>query len=171
MVDELQMAVRETMSPVIPSSMEIEETVVPVPMQCDPAFVGEVYYPQDAVLDSERAGRLVDEVIALVKDDRMNTKKAISADIESTAKVQEQNNRVIEACERELRRRDLTDEQRMDILKRMEKAAESTVNVSEASRKFQQEQLERSHKLPLSLLVGATICVLFGIGGRALFTQ
>ena len=32
-----------------------------------------------------RTGKFVDEVIAAAKDDRMNTKRAISADIASTA--------------------------------------------------------------------------------------
>ena len=58
------------------------------------------YYPVSNV----RTGKFVDEVIAAAKDDRMNTKRAISADIASTARAHNHNDRVIAACERELRR-------------------------------------------------------------------
>ena len=132
MVDELQMAVRETTSPVTTSSVEIVESTGPVSMQCDSALAGEIFYPQAPVFDGERAGKLVDEVIAAVKDDRMNTKRAITADIASTARVQNQNDRVIDACERELRRRDLTEDQRMEILNHMSQAAEATPPVKQA---------------------------------------
>lgn len=168
MVDELQMAVRETTSPVTTSSVEIVESTGPVSMQCDSALAGEIFYPQAPVFDGERAGKLVDEVIAAVKDDRMNTKRAITADIASTARVQNQNDRVIDACERELRRRDLTEDQRMEILNHMSQAAEATTAASEASREFQKEQLEHSHKLLFKILGGTVVVALLWFGGRAL---
>lgn len=168
MVDELQMAVRETTSPVTTSSVEIVESTGPVSMQCDSALAGEIFYPQAPVFDGERAGKLVDGVIAAVKDDRMNTKRAITADIASTARVQNQNDRVIDACELELRRRDLTEDQRMEILNHMSQAAEATTAASEASREFQKEQLEHSHKLPFKILGGTVVVALLWFGGRAL---
>lgn len=122
------------------------------------------YYPVNDV----RTGKFVDEVITAAKDDRMNTKRAISADIASTARVQNQNERVIAACERELRRRDLSEESRDEILRCMSKAAESTSYESAASREFQREQLDHSHKLPWKLIGIGVLIVLGGVGGTAL---
>ena len=120
------------------------------------------------VYDEKQTGKLIDEVIAAAKDDRMNTKRAISADIASTARVQNQNDRVIAACERELRRRDLSEESRDEILRCMSKAAESTSYESAASREFQREQLDHSHKLPWKLIGIGVLIVLGGVGGTAL---
>ena len=53
------------------------------PANSDPA--------QNYPVNDVRTGKFVDEVIAAAKDDRMNTKRAISADIASTARVQNQN--------------------------------------------------------------------------------
>ena len=95
----------------------------------------------------------------------MNTKRAIAADIASTARVQNQNDRVIAACERELRRRDLSEEARNEILHCMNKAAESTSYESTASREFQREQMDHSHNLPWKLIgigvliVGSTVLI------------
>ena len=122
------------------------------------------YYPVNDV----RTGKFVDEVIATAKDDRMNTKRAISADVASTARVQNQNDRVIAACERELRRKDLSEESRDEILRCMSKAAESTACESAASREFQREQLEHSHKLPWKLIGIGVLIILGGVGGKAL---
>lgn len=122
------------------------------------------YYPVNDV----RTGKFVDEVIAAAKDDRMNTKRAISADIASTARVQNQNDRVIAACERELRREDLSEESRNEIFRCMNRAAESTSCESAASREFQREQLDHSHKLPWKLIGVGILIVLGGVGGTAL---
>lgn len=104
------------------------------------------------VYDEKQTGKLIDEVIAAAKDDRMNTKRCISADIAATARVQNQNERVIEACERELRRKDLPEERREEVLGIMSRAAESSAYESAASREYQKEQLEHSHKLPWKIL-------------------
>lgn len=127
-------------------------------------YVSARNYQPDAV----QTGKFVDEVIAAAKDDRMNTKRAISADIASTARVQNQNDRVIAACERELRRRDLSEESRGEILRCMSKAAEPTSYESAASREFQREQLDHSHKLPWKLIGIGVVIVLGGVGGTAL---
>ena len=122
------------------------------------------YYPP---YEDERQSKLVDEVIAAIKDDRMNTKRIISADIEATALVQNQNDRVIAACERELHRRDLPEERRAELLEIMSRAATSTADESAASREFQKKQLDHSHKLPLKILAWSTLVVLLGIGYAA----
>ena len=75
---------------------------------------------------NEMICKVADELIAAVKDDRMNTKRVISADIASAARVQNQNAQVIQACERELRRKDLSEASRDHILGIMSDAAKST---------------------------------------------
>ena len=115
-----------------------------------------------------RISKLVDEVIAASKDDRMNTKRAITADITSTARVQRQNDRVIVACEQELRRKDLSEERRVEILRCMSSAAESSSRECAASREFQREQLEHTHRLPWKLIGIGVMIVLSGVGGTAL---
>ena len=120
------------------------------------------------VYDEKQTGKLIDEVIAAAKDDRMNTKRSISADIAATARVQNQNERVIEMCERELRRKDLPEERRAEVLGIMSRAAESTAYESAASREFQKEQLEHSHKLPWKILGWGAVILFGGIGGAAL---
>lgn len=115
-----------------------------------------------------RMGKFVDEAIATAKDDRIITKRAISADIESTAKVQNQNDTVIAACEQELQRNDLSEERRDKILRRMSESAESTSRESAASRAFQREQLDHLRKLPWKLIGISVLIVLSGVGGVAL---
>lgn len=110
-------------------------------------------------------GKLVDEVIAAIKDDHANTKCAISADIASTARVQTQNDQVIAVCERELRRRDLSDERRNELFDRMSRAAESTAYANADSREFQRQQLDHSHKLPWKIILSV---VALAVGGTAL---
>ena len=105
--------------------------------------------------------KMTEEVFAAVKDDRIITKRAISADIASTQRVQNQNERVIEACERELRRRDLSDERREALLEKMERAADSTAYASSCAREFQNQQLAYFHDRT-TLLIFAMIS---GIAG------
>lgn len=112
------------------------------------------------VYDEEQTGKLFDEVIAAAKDDRMNTKRSISAVIAATARGQNHIERFIEACERELRRKDLPEERRAEILEKMRMAAESSNYESEASREYQKEQLEHSHKLPLKILGRGAVILL-----------
>lgn len=120
------------------------------------------YYPS---YNDGQGGKLVDEFIAAVKDDRMNTKRAILANNASTAKIQDQNARVIEACEKELCRPDLTEEYRVELIETMNRAAESTAKESNDSRRFQERQLDHSHKLPLKIIGLCPLILFGGIGG------
>lgn len=120
------------------------------------------------VYDRDRAGKFINEIITSAKDDRMNTKRAISADIAATARAQNQNDRYIAACERELRRKDLPEERRKELLDRMEMAASSSERVGDESRQFQREQLNHSHKLPWKLLGVGALIIFGGLGGAAL---
>lgn len=120
------------------------------------------------VYDRDRTGKFIDEIIAAAKDDRMNTKRAISADIAATARVQNQNDRYMAACERELRRKDLPEGRRKELLDRMEMAASSSEQVGAESRQFQREQLNHSHKLPWKLLGVGALIFFSGLGGAAL---
>ncbi|MGI6125255.1 MAG: hypothetical protein ACOYIG_13965 [Acetivibrionales bacterium] len=123
------------------------------------------YYP---AYDKERTGKFVEEIIAAAKDDRMNTKRAISADIAATARVQNQNERYMAACERELHRKDLPEERRKEILDRMETIAASSERASAESRQFQQDQLNHSHKMPWKLIGIGAVILFGGLGGAAL---
>lgn len=144
----------------------ITEITPTVRCEAQPASINQFQlYP---AYDEKQMGKLIDEVIAAAKDDRMNTKRSISADIAATARVQNQNERVIEACERELRRKDLSEERRAEVLGIMSKAAESSAYESAASREYQKEQLEHSHKLPWKILGWGAVILFGGIGGAAL---
>lgn len=123
------------------------------------------YYP---AYDRERMGKIVDEIIMAVKDDRANTKRAISADIASTARIQNQNDRLMAAYERELRRPGLPEERRKELLDLMYEVAESTACEGERSREFQKQQLEHSHKLPWKILLTVVAITVGGFGGTAL---
>ena len=101
-------------------------------------------------------------------DVRLNTKRVISANIASAARVQNQNGEIIAACQQELRRRDLQDEWRAVLLDRMDRAAESTARVDAASREFQRQQQEWSRKSTRKTILLFAGPVFFGIGGGAL---
>ena len=120
--------------------------------------------------DTEKARKLVDEVIAAVKDERADTKKVVSAEIASTAKIQNQNDRLIAVCERELRRHDLSDERRAELIDMIQQARESTAREGERSREFQSQQLEHSHELPWKIILFALILTVGGIGGKTLLS-
>lgn len=122
------------------------------------------YYP---AYDRERTGKFVEEIIAAAKDDRMNTKRAISADIAATARVQNQNDRYMTACERELHRKDLPEERRKEILDRMGTIAASSERASAESRQFQRDQLNHSHKMPWKLIGIGAVILIGGLGGAA----
>ena len=102
------------------------------------------YYP---ACDREGEGKLLAELAMAAKDDRINTKNALSADIASTAKIQNYKGRVIAACERELKRPNRSEERRAELIAIMQEASESATRAGEESREFQRRQLEHSHKL------------------------
>ena len=105
---------------------------------------------------------IMDEVINSAKDERINAKRALSANIASTTIVQNQNYRVLAACECELQRESLSQEHRDEILKTMRTIAESTARENAASREFQKEQLNNSHKRLFEFMGAAIIFVMFG---------
>lgn len=117
---------------------------------------------------NEMICKVADELIAAVKDDRMNMKRVISADIASDARVQNQNAQVIQACERELRRKDLSDASRDHILGIMSDVAKSTSYESASSRNFQDKQLSYSHRLPWRIIGISVLLAISGAGSVAL---
>lgn len=127
-----------------------------------------VYYERHPNYDEERALRFADEVIAAFKDDRTLTKRSVSADIASTARVHAQNGAFIAVCERELRRRDLSEERREELINMINDARQSSANSEAESRAFQQEQLDYLHKLPWRLLMVVGCILIGGVGGTAL---
>lgn len=144
-----------------------KENSVPVTQNGYQGYVIEQpgYYP---AYDRERAGKVVDEIIMAVKDDRANTKRVISADIASTARIQNQNDRLMAVYERELRRPGISEERREELIALMRETAESTAREGERSRRFQEHQLEHSHKLLWKILGAVAVLAVGGIGGTAL---
>ena len=121
--------------------------------------------------DREQHSKVITEIISAVKDDRISTKRAISAEIASSARAQNQNERIITACEKELRRHDLSDSQRQELLNRMCSAAESTSQINLESREFIATQIDKSHKLPFQILGLVTLLTLGGICGHAMLRR
>lgn len=147
-------------------SMVVRESTAPMAQRQPqiPDAEDSRYYP---VYDEKRTGKLVNEVIAAVKDDRMNNKRALAADTLATARVQNQNDRVITACEKELRR-DMPDERRDELFDRMCRACESSARESASSREFQRELLDHSHKLPWKIMLFVATFAVGVVGGAAI---
>ena len=143
-----------------------EMTVVDNKMQQDVVVLDRMpkkqsvgYTPRYPVYDEQRAGKVIDELIAGHKDDRMNTKRAISGSIASAARVQNQNDRLIGLYERELKRKDLPEEQRMEILRMAKQAADSSADADRESREFVREEIRHSHRSNWLLIGGFAILV------------
>ena len=111
----------------------------------------------------ENTQKAFDEFIAECKDDRLTTKKVISADVASRCKVQNQNDRVISNCERELRKPGLSEDYRRELMNRIAECRKSTESVDKESREFEKQELHHLHKLPVALAgsVGGVVIVLF----------
>ena len=97
-----------------------------------------------------KAGRLGkgDKVIngrTVTKEEKnssqIETNRAVSADIASTARVQSQYGQYIASCERELHRKDLPEERRMELLDRIHDACRASESAGIESREFQQEHI------------------------------
>lgn len=125
---------------------------------CPNDFIPLSYHPAE----SNQLSMIMDEVISSAKDERINSKRALSADIASTARAQNQNDRVLAAYERELQREGLSQERRDEILKAMRTITESTARENAASREFQKEQLNNSHKRLFEFMGTAIIFVMVG---------
>ena len=88
------------------NEMTVNNTQVPAaPKAAVPGCIERTH--RYTVVDEERAGKIMDEVIGSIKDTRLDTKRAISADIAATAREQNQNDRLLAAYENELRRKAL----------------------------------------------------------------
>ena len=98
----------------------------------------------EPVQNYSQIGKFMDKIIADGKDERINTRRVIAADIASTERVQKQGEQAMEACIRELQRDDLSEERKSEIICSINRMMELVANESEASREFQREQLERS---------------------------
>lgn len=119
--------------------------------------------------DREKMSELMDEFASSVKDYRLNTKKAISADIASTARVQNQYAQYVAACERELHRKDLPEERRQKIMDSMFEAGKASEEAGVESRRFQTEQLVQLRKLPWEIVGVIALVIVAGFGSKAVF--
>lgn len=123
------------------------------------------------VYGRERMSNLIDEAVVSVKDYRLNTKRAISADIASTARVQNQYEQYVLVCKRELQRNDLSEERRQIISDSMLEAIKASEEVGAKSRRFQTEQLNQSRKLPWEIVGVMMLIIAAGYGGKAMFQR
>ena len=84
--------------------------------------------PYEQVLNEERIGGIFGEALAWLRDDRVNTMRAISSDAASRKMVQKQNHELLTACSTTLQREgpNLTIEQQLSLIDKMRGAAAST---------------------------------------------
>jgi hypothetical protein len=115
----------------------------------------------------EQLGQMIGEAVAAMKADRINTNRAVSAEIASNVRVQNQSNRYIAVCEQELRRKDLSEERRTELIKEIREAKTDSAESAAESRAFMQEQLDYSHKRPWKI-IGTVLLITVGVGGVAL---
>ena len=99
------------------------------------------------------------EIITSYKDDRINTKRAISGSIASTEAVHTQNSRIIDMCDRELKRKDLTNEQRIELIHISQQAAISTADSDRENREFVREEAKHSHRAFYGFVFGIILFV------------
>ena len=126
-------------------------------------------FPIQSNNENDLLGRnVLSELISAIKDDRINTKRAILADIENNTRLQNRTDRIIATYERELQKNDLSEKRRNEILRYMRKIAETALHESNTSRDFQKEQLGYSHMLPMELISGIVIVVSIGAVSFAL---
>ena len=83
----------------------------------------------------------------------------IYEDISSTKNTQKQYERIIAACEQELRNKNISDERRNEIIDCMIRMAESSDYAIRQSREFQHEQLDHLRKK--SWIIAGTCLFLF----------
>ncbi len=109
----------------------------------------------------DQMAELPGEMLAYFKDSRLNTKKVIAASCESTKRVQDQNQKVIDMCERELKRKDLSEDQRTALLDQASQAAASSTASDNDHRAFVNEEQRRSERNRWWLLSFVAV-ILFG---------
>jgi len=144
----IEMSNADTHTPAIPV---YDQKVIPA---------ADNYYPDF----SNQISHILDETVEAIISDRMNTKRAISAEIASNARVQNQNDRLITICEKELLRKDLSEERRAELIHEIRKAVNSSAESAASSRSFINKGLNHSHKQHWKILVFAIVV----IGGVAL---
>ncbi len=107
------------------------------------------YYPPN----DPQTGHIFDELLASAKENRLNTKRAIAADIAASRDLRSQNDLVITCCVQELQRKDYSKKDRLEIMQIMNNARESTENVMNSSREFQKELIVESNKVSSKVIV------------------
>ncbi|WP_304759668.1 MULTISPECIES: hypothetical protein [Erysipelotrichaceae] len=123
------------------------------------------YYPPN----DPQIGHIFDELLASAKENRLNTKRAIAADIAASKDLRSQNDLVITCCVQELQRKDYSKKDRLEIMQVMNNARESTENEMNSSREFQKELIVESNKVFRKVIViriGLISCVVIGTAFR-----
>lgn len=122
--------------------------------------------PREQILDNGRIDGIFEEVLAWMRDDRTNTKRAISSAVATRRMIQEQNMQLMNAYESEFKRPGLTVERRRELLDMMDKTAESGKRTDSEIRAFLNEQVSHSHSRSGQLLILISVIVV-GVGRAA----
>lgn len=122
--------------------------------------------PREQTLNNGRIDSLFEEVLAWMRDDRTNTKRAITSAVATRRMIQEQNMQLMNAYESELKRPDLTVERRRELLDMMDKTAESGKRADSEIGAFLNEQVSHSHSRSGQLLILVAVAVV-GAGSAA----
>lgn len=104
------------------------------------------------------------EFLAALKDDRASTKKAIAASIDSAEYVFEQNEQAMDIYGRELRRSNLSAQERVRLVELIENARKSTEDTRKDAQEFQREQLAHSHKMVRGIVVVTALALVLRYG-------
>lgn len=126
--------------------------------------------PYEQILDDGRIDGIFGEAIAWIRDDRTNTKRAITSAVASRRMIQEQTMKLMNACESEFQRPGLTVERRRELLDMMGKIAESGKRADSEMGAFLNEQVSYSHSRSGQLLFLVAVAVV-GISGAAWYLK
>ena len=122
--------------------------------------------PYEQILDDGRIDGIFGEALAWIRDDRTNTKRAITSAVTARRMIQERNMQLMNAYESELQRPGLTVERRRKLLDMMDKTAESGKQADSEIGAFLNEQVSYSHRRSGQLLILVAVAAV-GVGGAA----
>ena len=94
---------------------------------------------------------LCDEVIASIREDRLNTKRVLLAEINLSKTILNQYSRLISIYEKEIMRTDILDKRRLELIEKMNGAVNASASFGADSGDFIDRQIEHSHKIPLKI--------------------
>ena len=126
--------------------------------------------PSEQILDNGRIDGIFEEVLAWMRDDRINTKRAITSAVATRRMIQEQSMQLMNAYESEFKRPGLTVERRRELLDMMDKIAESGKRADSEMGAILNEQVSYSHSRSGQLLLLVAVAIV-GVSGTAWYLK